>query len=445
MLKKIAHIASERIVLLSIFFTILIGTLLLALPICQHTPTSLIDLFFTATSATCVTGLLTIPLDHFTIYGKCVILALIQIGGIGLITMTLFAMSLFIDLGLATQLIAGKLLEFDSWQNIRKFLIFIIIITLSIELLGALAMLPILLDLYNPQQAIFFSVFHAVSSFCSAGFTLFSGNMEQFQANYAMLFITAVLVFFGGLGFITIHEIVKSFTAWREKKRYVFSLHSKIVLYGTFATIFIFTVLFWALEHTHSLSKMALDDSMGIALFNAIVLRSVGFLSIAVQGLQPATLLLIVIMAFIGSAPGSTGSGVKITTIALFLATMKAAVTGRNSVELRGRSIAKDQIYKSIAIIAIALFIIVATTFCLLITEKKATFIALFFEAVAAFTNLGVSLGITPFLTTFGKICIILSMIGGRIGALTLILALRKKPKTEHPGFSYPEERVMLT
>lgn len=445
MLKKIAHIASERIILLSIFFTILIGTLLLALPICQHTPISLIDLFFTATSATCVTGLLTIPLDHFTIYGKCVILALIQIGGIGLITMTLFAMSLFIDLGLATQLIAGKLLEFDSWQNIKRFLIFIILFTIAIELIGALAMLPILLNQYHLQQALFFSVFHAVSSFCNAGFTLFSGNMEQFQNNFTMLSITAFLVFCGGLGFITWHEIIKYFYAWCEKKRYVFSLHSKIVIYGTLATIILFGSLFFILEHSHSLAQLGFDSSVGLSFFNAIVLRSVGFLSVSIHDLQPATILLIMIMAYIGSAPGSTGSGVKITTIAIFLATIKAAVTGRNSVEIRGRSIAKDQIYKATAIISIAISIIVLTTFCLLITEKQADFVTLLLEAVAAFTNLGVSLGITPFLTTFGKICIILSMIGGRIGALTLILALRLKPKTEHPGFSYPEERVMLS
>jgi len=257
MFTKISHICAERIILLSIFFMILIGTLLLALPIAQHTPMSLIDIFFTATSATCVTGLLTIPLESFTFFGKCVILILIQIGGIGLITMTLFAMSLFINLGLATQLIAGKLLEFDSWQHIKKFLIFIISFTVCIELLGALSLLPIMAQHYALDKALFLSFFHSVSSFCNAGFTLFSDNVEHFQNNFFLLTITAFLVFCGGFGFITWHEIWRCINALKEKKRYMFSLHSKIVIYGTVATILLFTSVFFLLEHAHSLAHFS--------------------------------------------------------------------------------------------------------------------------------------------------------------------------------------------
>ncbi len=443
-LKKLTRVP-ERVILFSVFITILIGTLLLALPIAQTTPISLIDLFFTATSATCVTGLLTIPLDNFTHFGKCIILILIQIGGIGLITLTLFIVSLFVNMGLATQLIAGKILEFDSWQNIKKFIIFLILFTLGIELLGALCIFPILLKEYSIYDAFFLSAFHAISSFCNAGFSLFYGNMQQFSSNYAMLGITAFLVFCGSFGFIAWHELYRYFTERREKKRFVFSLLSKIIMYGSFFIIMIFACVFFILEHNNALGQLTNLQAAANSLFHAIVLRGVGFLAIPVDYLQSATLFFIMIMAFIGSAPGSTGSGIKLTTLAIFLATLKTAVSGRSSVEIQGRTIAKDQIYKAVAIVAVSIGWICMTTFFLLITEPDGDFMDLFIESISGFTNLGLSTGITPLLSWVGKIFIMLSMIAGRIGTLTFILALRARAKSERSGFSYPEERVMLS
>jgi len=443
-IRTLAHVSPGRIILFGVFCTILIGALLLALPQCRTTYISFMDLLFTATSATCVTGLFTVPMSSFTTAGKCVILMLVQIGGLGLITMTLFVMSLFIDMGMATQLVAGKLLELESWKNIRQFIIFIISLTLGMELFGALCMLPIFLREYSLLKSLFCSVFYSVSSFCKAGISLYEGDMLHYSHNIPMLCIIAFLVFSGGFGFITWHEIMRYFIARKEKKRFVFSLHSKIIMYGTAAMIGTFALLFLLLERTNTLADMSFPLAAINSVFLGTTMRSAGVLTVPFVDLHLATIFIIMIMAFIGSAPGSTGSGVKITTFAIFLATIKAAIIGKTSVEIRGRTIAKDQVFKATAIVSLGIAWIGFTTLCLLITENI-DFMDLFIEAISGFTNIGISTGITPFLTCFGKLFIMISMIIGRIGSLTLILALKWGSKPEMIGFSYPEERVMLS
>lgn len=440
---RLAHISPGKIVLGSIFFTILVGALLLALPQARNTYIPFIDLLFTATSATCVTGLLTIHLSDFTLFGKGIILMLVQIGGLGLITMTLFVMSLIINMGMTTQLVAGKILELESWKNIKQFIIFIIMLTLGIELIGIICMLPIFLQQFSIAKSLFFSAFYSISSFCNAGLSPFDGDMAHFSHHLGMLSIIAFLVFCGGFGFITWHEIMRSIIAKKNNKRFVFSLHSKIIMYGTFATIVIFSVIFLVLEHSNTLAQMPFHVAVANALFHGITMRSAGILSVPFMNLQLATIFIMMITSFIGSAPGSTGSGVKVTTYALFLATIKSAIRGKTSVEIWGRTIVRDQVFKAIAIVSLGVAWIGITTIMLLITERI-DFMDLFIEAISGFTNLGLSTGITPLLSVLGKIFIMLSMIVGRIGALSLILAFKLSAKSE-AAFSYPEERVMLS
>ncbi|MDR3550986.1 MAG: potassium transporter TrkG [Candidatus Babeliales bacterium] len=441
---QLAHISPGKVVLGSVFFTILVGALLLALPQARNTYIPFIDLLFTATSATCVTGLLTIHLSNFTLFGKGIILMLVQIGGLGLITMTLFVMSLFINMGMTTQLVAGKILELESWKNIKQFIVFIIMLTLGIELIGVICMLPIFLQHFSMAKALFLSTFYSISSFCNAGISLFDGDMRHFSHHLGILSIVGFLVFCGGFGFITWHEIMRSIIARKNNKRFMFSLHSKIIMYGTLTTITIFAVLFLVLEHNNTLSGMPFHLAIANALFHGITMRSAGILSVPFMNLQLATIFIMMVTSFIGSAPGSTGSGIKITTFALFLATIKSAIRGKTSVEIWGRTITRDQVFKSIAIVSLGVACIGFTTFMLLITENM-DFTDLFIEAISGFTNLGISTGITPMLSILGKIFIMLSMIIGRIGALTLILAFKLSAKPEALGFSYPEERVMLS
>lgn len=442
-IKTLAHFSPGRTILLSIFVTILIGTLLLSLPIARKTEIPIIDLLFTATSATCVTGLFTVPLQHLTTFGQCVILCLIQIGGLGLITMTLFFMSLFVNLGLTTQLMAGQLLEIESLHHIRKILFFIIGLTIAIELTGAIFIFAAIRHDYTFLKACFLALFHSVSSFCNAGISIFPNEMIHYNTNLLMLNTTMLLVFCGGLGFITWREILLNMHAWLKRKRIVFSLQTKLVLMGTSITIFFLAALFWILEHDNAFAGMSPIATIINALFQSVAMKSTGFLTIAIDQLQLASILLIMIYSFIGSAPGSTGSGVKITTFILLIAIIKAGLENKQAVEIKGRRIARDQMLKAITIIALSLFWIFFSLFLLLITEERIRFIELVLEAVSAFTNLGLSTGITPHLSLAGKLFIMCSMIIGRIGSVTLILALRKAKK-EVVEFSYPEERVML-
>lgn len=443
--RTIAQLSPGRIILLSLFVTMVLGTGALALPFSRLTPIPLIDLFFTAASATCVTGLFTVPLDQFTTIGHFIIMLLVQIGGLGLITMMLFFLSLFIELGLSTQIMAGKILELESWKNIRKVILFIIVVTLTAEILGMFCILPFVLPYYSLTDALFLSLFHAVSSFCSAGINIFDIHTPYLlNANNILLIITTILMFVGGLGFITWYELMEYLYGRFTHKRFRFSLHSKIILYGSIVTVIATGSLFWILEHANVLAPFSMSQTLITTIFHAVSFRSTGFLLFDLKQLQLATIMVIMAVSFIGSAPGSTGSGIKITTFTIFLATITAAISGKTAVQLRGRRIALDQVLKAVAIISLSLFWVLLITFCLLITEPRWFFIDLLFEAMTAFSNLGITTGVTPTLSLVGKLCIVASMIVGRIGSFTLILALKLRSKKEVTEISYPEERVMI-
>jgi trk/ktr system potassium uptake protein len=443
---KLAHFSPGRFILLSFFIAITISTILLSLPIAQatQTPIPFIDLLFTATSAACVTGLFTIPLTHFTLFGKAIILVLIQIGGLGLITLMLFGMYMIINVGLATQLMAGQLLEIESWKNVKKILLFIFLFTLLVEIIGAFSILAALETNFPCNNIWFLSLFHAISSFCNAGIPLLYETIPATMQSKFIIAITTMLMFIGGLGFITWYEIARYIKSLPKKKKYRFSLHSKIILYGSTTLLISSSIIFWILERENVLALLNAPTTMLESLFYAVSFKSTGLLLVPPAELHLATVLLIMIISFIGSSPGSTGSGIKITNFAIFLATVKAAIINRRSVEIQGRRIAKDQVNKAIAIISLGLSWIILITFCLLITEKNILFIDILFEAVAAFTTLGITTGVTPALSLIGKIFIIMSMIIGRVGSLTLILGIKFKKKGKETEFSYPEERVML-
>src|SRR5579863_2316459 len=447
--KKIIDISPAHIIFFSFFILILCGTLLLALPIAHVKPISFIDLFFTATSATCVTGLFTIPLSNFTMFGKTIILALIQIGALGLATMSLFIISLFIDLGLGTRFMAGQLFELDSWHNIRKILIFTFASTIVLEIAGALCFYSIFKTEYALGNAIFYSFFHSISSFCNAGISFFhfltEQNLEHYSTNYLFLITTSFLTFFGGLGFITWHEIMMRIRSYfASKKPHRFSLHSKIILYGAGMLLLITSLLFFFLEYYNTLHALNLPLKITNAVFHAISFKSCGFILGNLTDFLPATIFFIMLIGLIGSSPGSTGSGFKITTFILFINTIKAAINGETSVEIFEREIPQDQIFKVIAVISLGLGWILFTTFCLLLTETDWSFLDIFFETVSAFSNVGYSLKGTQKLSEFGKLFIMATMFIGRIGSLTFILGLKFKTRKETTEYSYPEERVML-
>jgi trk system potassium uptake protein len=429
-----------RTVLLSVLCTITCGTFFLSLPISQVQPVPFIDRLFIATSATCVTGLLTVPLTHFSYTGHSIILLLMQIGGLGLITLTIFMMSLFVNLRLDTQSIAEQIFELEGWKSARTLINFIIKLTLASELIAFLVTYLILATHAPSQHTAFVALFHTVSSFCNAGFSLLP--LTQFTHQTLFLLTSSFLILIGGFGFITWHEIFSQCRAVWHKKRFHFSLHSKLVLQGTLFATLGSTVLFWLLERNNSFADLPPFTAFVNILFNALSLRSTGFTTFTLQTIQLATFLVIIVISFIGSAPGSTGSGIKTTTFAIYGATIKAVLTGRTVVELHGRRIPNDQVFKAMAVLSLSLAWTTLATFFLLITEKTWHFIDAVIEAFSAFANLGISTGVTPSLTLLGKCIIILTMIIGRIGSITFILALKRR--SEKSEFRYPEERVMI-
>jgi trk system potassium uptake protein len=442
-LRKFLYDSPGRTVLLSIIFTIGLGTALLMLPAAQKVPISFVDCLFTATSSTCVTGVLTIPFESFTLFGKCIILALIQIGGIGLLTLWLFLVSLFVTLGISTQFMIGQVLELTMLKNPRHILYFIIGFTLLAELIGAATIYWLISPLYPPSEALFHSIFHSISSFCNAGLSSFGHSMISFTQNIPLLGITALLIFLGGIGFMTIYECFFYFKKRFMKKRYQFSLTTRVVCAMVPVLIGAVTLLLLWIEGPGHFSNQSFFVTISNMIFNAIAYRSAGLTTIAISSMQTATVFMIIMYSFIGSSPVSTGSGIKITTFALFLATIRSVIKGRMVVEIKGRRIPQDQIFKAMAVLSLSVCWITASTFCLALIESQSSFISVFFEAVSSFTNLGLATEITPLLSIPGKLLIICNMLMGRVGTLTLMLALRIH--RDRGEFQYPEERLMMS
>lgn len=326
-IKQLSHFSPGKIILYSVFLTIALGTLALSLPIARVAPIAFIDLLFTATSSTCVTGAYTIPLEDFSQIGQIILLILMQIGGIGLITLTVFLLSFFIDFGFAQQVMVGQLLDIESWKSVRKLIIFIIVSTACIESIGAFLIFLVVHNAYPLGQAIFLSCFHAISSFCNVGTLLFPDQPNLLANSYLLMFITAILMIIGCLGFVTWREILYYIQSLKRKKRYTFSLHSKIVLYGTCGIILTAAIIFLILEYDNAYAHMGYIKSMSYALFQAVSFRSGGFTIVPIASLSLPTLFITLFIMFIGTSPVSTGSGIKITTITIFLATIKAAIT----------------------------------------------------------------------------------------------------------------------
>ncbi len=442
-LQKFLAQSPGRTVLFSIIVTILSGAGLLMLPAAQHHPISFIDCLFTATSATCVTGVLTIPFDSFTLFGKCIILGLIQIGGIGLITLWLFLVALFVNLGISTHYMLSQILELSTLKNPRSILFFIIKVTLLVEALGAVAIYALIYRHYPTHEAIFHAIFHSISSFCNAGLSTFGQHsLVPFQTNIPMLAVTALLILAGGIGFVTFRELIDYLRAKWQHRRFQFSLTTRVI--GTMTILLIggATALLLLLEGATHFPHGPWWLTGSNMLFNAIAYRSTGLTTIELSSMQTATVFMIIMYSFIGSSPVSTGSGIKVTTFALFLATIRAVIKGRMTVEIKGRRIPQDQIFKAVAVLTLSFSWIIISTFLLALFEHHSDFISVFFEAVSSFTNLGLATEITPMLSIPGKLLVICNMCAGRVGSLTLLLALSMY--RERVEYQYPEERIMM-
>ena len=354
------------------------------------------------------------------------------------------------NLRLITKLVAGQILEFEFYGKIKTFLSLIIGMTFLSELIGAIALYIPLSKVFPAKQAIFHSVFHSISAFCNAGTCLLESNMTSYIKQPAVLIPVSALIFLGGIGFVVWYEIGNHvFTKVKRKKeeneepkKVTFSLHTRIVLLTSALLIVLGALFFLILERNNTLQGLSTIEKIVNSFFMSITTRTAGFNTANVAHMALPTLFIFIILMFVGTSPNSTGSGIKTTTFTIFLSTIASFAKNKSSVEILGRKIPPSQIYKTTVIVALALCWIGITTFALLLTDKGFSFIQILFESVSAFSTSGLSTGITPYLSQLGKTFLVITMIIGRIGSLTLVLALTAKKEVQL--YSYPEERVII-
>ncbi|RMF85981.1 MAG: Trk family potassium uptake protein [Nitrospinota bacterium] len=439
------HLKPTQLIAVSFFLTICLGTLLLMLPVATTSgqSPSFIDALFTATSAVCVTGLVVVDTPtYFSRFGQIVILLLIQIGGLGIMTFsTSLALLLGKRIGIREKAVMQDYLNEMNVEQLKVLVIAIIKMTLFFEALGTLLLS---LRWYESEHrwgpALYRALFHAVSAFNNAGFALYSDSLIRFRTDPVLVLTIALLIIFGGLGFTVIFDLKNA--RFRQKAQIPrLSLHTKLVLSTTGLLLLAGTLSFFLAEYQRALQGLSLGDKLLSAFFHAVTPRTAGFNTLPVATLTNFSLFTTIILMFIGASPGSTGGGVKTSSFALLILTVRAMIQGREEVEAFRRTIPLTVIHRALVVITLSFGIVNLFTSFLLLTEE-APFLPIFFEVVSAFGTVGLSMGLTPQLSLPGKAAITLLMFIGRIGPLTLALAIGAKEK--RPRYSYPSERVMV-
>jgi trk system potassium uptake protein len=412
-----------------------------------------IDALFTSVSASCVTGLTVVDTaTFFTFKGQLVILALIQFGGIGILTFaTFFALFLKKGVGISHQAMIRDFMSEDSLFNAKNMLLQVIVYTFTIELIGAL-LLYVLWDMKAPfiddqGEMLFQSVFHSISAFCNAGFALFTNNLfETFvRENYLLHLVIATLIFFGSLGFPAMRDIfslhnvrARLVSPWKNWK-----LSTRIALYASLILILVGAVGFYLLERDGVLAEQ--KSALGVfvtSIFQSVTTRTAGFNTVDMAALSVPVVILFIFLMFIGASSGSTGGGIKTSTFVLIFLAVITTIRGKKHLELGGRSISFDLLNKAFTVFIFSATYILLGTFFLAIFEPKLAVLDLVFEEVSAFCTVGLTRGITPYLSDPSKIVLILSMYIGRIGTLTLAFALASR--VDSTNYRYPKAHMLV-
>jgi trk system potassium uptake protein TrkH len=444
-----------QLVAVSFLLVILIGGVALSFPQAAQ-PTryiSPIDAFFTATSATCVTGLAVKDIGKdFSVFGQMVILFLIQIGGLGIMTLsTFFAIMLGKKFTLRENVIMKGALDRDSAEELKTLIIYILFITFVIEAVGALCLWPRFGNLYD-------AIFHSVSAFCNAGFSLYTNNLENFRSDTVVNGTIMALIILGGLGFVVLVDLGKFFnnifmkTFFKRKSQGYnlfskVSLQTKIVVLISFILILLGAVVFLLLENGKLLYGLGIKDKLLISFFQSVTPRTAGFNTVAIGNLASPTLFFMIILMFIGASSGSTGGGIKTNTLGILIGGAWSMVKNRDNVYLFKKTVPKIIFRRCVMIAGLAGAWLVIFTMLLSFVEagKEAMpnyFLRIFFEVTSAFGTVGLSTGITPILSSFGKFLLMVTMFAGRVGPLTLALAVAIKE--DKFLYKYPEEKVMV-
>lgn len=443
-MKKI-KLSPYILILLSFAIMMFLGALLLCLPLAQISGKSgnFLENLFTATSALCVTGLVVNDISiTYTIFGKIVILILIQLGGLGVLTVSsMVILSISRKMGYYTKKIVSEDINYNILTEIPRYLKNVSIVVFGIEFVGAVLLFFEFSKKLSFIQAVGYSIFHSVSAFCNAGFALFSNNMENYTGNILINFVITSLIILGGLGFAAILDVYNVIKKTRRK----LSTSTHLAMAMTIFLICFGAVMTFILEYSNkgTIGNLSLHDKLLSSYFQSVTLRTAGFQTIDLATLTTPTIIIYLFLMFIGASPGSTGGGLKTTTLGILILGVMNAITGKEDIEYRRRRLSWQTFNKACAILMLSLFYLFVMIIIMSIFDSSKGFLPLLFELISAFGTVGLSMGVTAKLSIISKLIIILTMYIGRVGPLTIMYALSKK-KCREGKYKYPEETILI-
>ncbi|MEW5723669.1 MAG: TrkH family potassium uptake protein [Thermodesulfobacteriota bacterium] len=444
------RINPPQALVLSFALLIVLGALLLCLPgLTPHQGVGFINALFTATSAVCVTGLVVVDTGSaFTLPGQIVILLLIQLGGLGIMTLSVFFYRLVgLEVSIRQELTVKSTFSYLPHRDVPGLVKSVVAVTLIIEAAGAAALTLLWLPDHGPGRALYLAVFHSVSAFCNAGFSLWPDSLTRYAADLGVNLVFLALITAGGLGFIVLMDLFRLTGPGRRR----LSLHSKIVCSTSALLVLAGTAVFLGMEWSNVLAGLGWLDKLVVSVFQAVTPRTAGFNTADYARLADTTLLFTIFLMFVGGSPGSTAGGIKTVTLALLFALAVSRARGFSRVNLFKRTVRDEIVHRSLFITLMAIALIGLALMMLLAVEtghldhpaSQGAFLGLAFETVSAFGTVGLSMGATAGLTVPGKLIIIAVMFLGRVGPLTAAMALMRRSQMER-SYNYGAEEVMV-
>ncbi|MFM7471703.1 MAG: TrkH family potassium uptake protein [Nodosilinea sp. LVE1205-7] len=440
----------SRTICLGFLMVISLGTLLLMTPLAVNHGNWAHPLvaLFTSTSAVCVTGLVVVDTGtYFSAFGQAVIVALIQIGGLGYMTATTFLLLLLgRRLKLKDRVALQQSMDQTELAGGKSLIGSIIAMTLMFEIAGIFCFYPVFSQEYGSVRGLWLALFHSVSAFNNAGFSLFPDNIIGYALHPWINLVIALLIIFGGLGYEVIIEMLIAFKGYlqRRGRRPSFSLNYKVVTSTTGTLLGLGTLALLASEFNNSatLGNLSIPFKVVVAGFQAVVTRTAGFNSVDIGAMGNASLFIMIALMFVGASPGGTGGGIKTTTFRILLASSWTVLQGKEAVVCYGRQIPPARVLKTVAVVVGSGLVVILATTLITICDPELDFIAVFFETVSAFATVGLSMGITAKLSAFSQGVIIATMYLGRVGILLFMAALVGDPKPT--AIQYPQEDLLI-
>ena len=449
--KKKFVLSTTQIILLSFLVTILVGSVILALPISSASGKAVpyLDALFTATTSTCVTGLVTLPtVSTWSVFGQIVILVLIQIGGLGIITiMSGLMLLLNKKMGIGDRLLIQDAFNLNTMSGLIKFVKNVLFGTLIIEGIGALLYMPVFVPEFG-AKGVWISVFNSVSAFCNAGIDIIAENsLCNYATNPLINIVTSALIILGGIGYIVWWDVLRIVKSRSSRNRRIFkylTLHSKIAITFTAGLIVIGAFFIFIFEYTNPLTigEMSLFDKIQVSFFQSVTTRTAGFATIPQENLTNASASVSIILMLIGGSPVGTAGGMKTVTIAVLLCSAFTTIKNKNNATLFGRRISEKSIKKAVAVAVTFFTICIASTILLMATNNVSALDAVY-ETVSATATVGLSRNLTATLNEFGKLIIIITMYFGRVGPISIAVALGSKNESQNV-ISEPTEDINI-